>query len=198
MRILTLDLETYSGVDLTKSGVYAYTNSADFEILLLAYAFDDDPVEIIDLASGEQIPNEVLKALTDLNTIKTAFNANFERTCLARYLNTPMPPEEWRCSQAHALTLGLPASLEGVAKCLKLSQKKMQEGKQLIRFFSMPCKPTKTNGGRTRNLPEHDPEKWELFKTYCKQELPGHSITNSPCTASNHHIFHKQLSLFCI
>jgi DNA polymerase len=171
MRTLALDLETYSGVDLTKSGVYAYTNSSGFEILLLAYAFDDDPVEIIDLASGEKVTDEVWEALINSEVVKTAFNANFERTCLARYFNTPMPPEEWRCSQAHALTLGLPASLEGVAKCLKLSQKKMQEGKQLIRFFSMPCKPTKTNGGRTRNLPEHDLEKWELFKTYCKQDV---------------------------
>jgi DNA polymerase len=146
MRTLALDLETYSGVDLTKSGVYAYTNSSDFEILLLAYAFDDDPVEIIDLASGEKVTDEVWEALINSEVVKTAFNANFERTCLARYFNTPMLPEEWHCSQAHALTLGLPASLEGVAKCLKLSQKKMQEGKQLIRFFSMPCKPTKTNG----------------------------------------------------
>ncbi|WP_066633947.1 DNA polymerase [Desulfolucanica intricata] len=171
MRILSLDLETYSGVDLTKCGVYAYAGSPGFEILLLAYAFDDEPVTIIDLASGEQIPDEVLEALTDPNTIKTAFSANFERTCLARYLNTPMPPEQWRCSQAHALTLGLPAGLEGVAKCLKLPQQKMSEGKGLIRYFSMPCKPTKTNSGRTRNLPEHDPEKWELFRTYCKQDV---------------------------
>jgi DNA polymerase len=119
MRTLALDLETYSGVDLKKTGVYAYTGSPDFEILLLAYAFDDGPVAIIDLASGEKLPQEVLQALTDPTVIKTAFNANFERTCLTRYLSTPMPPEQWRCSQAHALTLGLPASLEGVAKCLK-------------------------------------------------------------------------------
>jgi DNA polymerase len=171
MRILALDLETYGGVDLKKTGVYAYTGSPDFEILLLAYAFDDGPVAIIDLASGEKLPQEVLQALTDPTVIKTAFNANFERTCLTRYLSTPMPPEEWHCSQAHALTLGLPASLEGVAKCLKLPQQKMQEGKQLIRFFSMPCRATKSNGGRTRNLPEHDPVKWELFKTYCKQDV---------------------------
>jgi DNA polymerase len=171
MRTLALDLETYSSVDLRKTGVYAYTGSQDFEILLLAYAFDDDPVEILDLASGEQLPSELLKALTDPNTIKKAFNANFERTCLARYLNALMPPEQWHCSQAHALTLGLPASLEGVANCLKLPQQKMQEGKQLIRFFSMPCRATKSNGGRTRNLPEHDPVKWELFKTYCKQDV---------------------------
>ena len=171
MRTLALDLETYSGVDLKKTGVYAYTGSQDFKILLLAYAFDDGPVAIIDLASGEKLPPEVLQALTDPTVIKTAFNANFERTCLTRYLSTPMPSEQWRCSQAHALTLGLPASLEGVAKCLKLPQQKMQEGKLLIRFFSMPCRATKSNGGRTRNLPEHDPVKWELFKTYCKQDV---------------------------
>ena len=171
MRTLALDLETFGGVDLRKAGVYAYTDTPDFEILLLAYAFDDGPVAIIDLASGEQLPQGLLQALTDPNTIKIAFNANFERTCLAGYLNTPMPPEQWRCSQAHALTLGLPASLEGVAKCLKLPQQKMQEGKQLIRFFSLPCRATKSNGGRTRNLPEHDPAKWELFKTYCQQDV---------------------------
>lgn len=171
MSILALDLETYSGVDLTKCGVYAYTQAKDFEVLLLAYAFDDGPVKVIDLASGERLPPELLKALTAPTVIKTAFNANFERTCLARYLNTPMPPDQWRCSQAHALTLGLPASLEGVAKCLKLPQQKMQEGKQLIRFFSMPCRATKANGGRTRNLPEHDRGKWQMFKTYCKQDV---------------------------
>jgi DNA polymerase len=119
---------------------------------------------IIDLASGEQVPDEVREALTSPDVVKIAFNANFERTCLARHFNIPMPPEQWHCSQAHALTLGLPASLEGVANCLKLPQQKMQEGKQLIRFFSMPCRATKSNGERTRNLPEHDPVKWELSK----------------------------------
>jgi len=171
MRTLSLDLETFSGVDLKKCGVYAYAESPDFEILLLAYAFDDEPVEIVDLANGGLIPDVVLGALTDMNVIKTAFNANFERTCLAKQLNTPTPPEQWRCSQAHALTLGLPASLDGVAKCLKLPQQKMSEGKNLIRYFSMPCKPTKANDGRTRNLPEHDPEKWEMFKAYCQQDV---------------------------
>ena len=171
MRILALDLETYSGVDLKRCGVYAYTGAADFEILLLAYAFEDEPVKIIDLATGEQLPKELREALMDKDVIKTAFNANFERTCLARHLNASMPPEQWHCSQAHALTLGLPASLEGVAKCLKLPQQKMQEGKALIRYFTMPCKPTKANGGRSRNLPEHDPEKWARFKTYCRQDV---------------------------
>ena len=171
MRILSIDLETYSSVDLAKCGVYAYTQAKDFEILLLAYAFDDEPVEVIDLASGEEIPDKAINALTNPNIIKSAFNANFERTCLAKHLNKPMPQEQWRCSQAHSLTLGLPASLKEVARCLKLSQQKMDEGKALIRYFSMPCRPTKANGGRTRNLPCHDRGKWETFKTYCKQDV---------------------------
>jgi DNA polymerase len=171
MRILSIDLETYSSVDLAKCGVYAYTQAKDFEILLLAYAFDDEPVEVIDLVSGEEIPDKAINALTNPNIIKSAFNANFERTCLAKHLNKPMPQEQWRCSQAHSLTLGLPASLKEVARCLKLSQQKMDEGKALIRYFSMPCRPTKANGGRTRNLPCHDRGKWETFKTYCKQDV---------------------------
>lgn len=171
MTILSIDIETYSSVDLTKCGVYAYTQAEDFEILLFGYAFNNDPVEVIDLASGEQIPDEVTNAITDPAVIKTAFNANFERTCLAKYLNKPMPPEEWRCSQAHALTLGLPLNLAGVAKCLGLADQKMSEGKALIRYFSIPCKPTKANGGRTRNLPHHDREKWETFKAYCEQDV---------------------------
>ena len=155
MAILSIDIETYSGVDLTKSGVYAYTEAPDFEILLFGYAFDDGPVEIVDLASGEGLPAEVFEALTDPTTIKTAFNANFERTCLAKHFNKPMPPEQWRCTQAHALTLGLPIRLEDVAKALKLKHQKDNAGKALIRYFSIPCKPTKANGRRTRNLPEH-------------------------------------------
>ncbi len=171
MRILSLDIETYGGVDLKKCGVYAYAESLDFEILLMAYAFGDEPVELVDLAKGDLIPAVVLEALTDEGVIKTAFNANFERTCLAKHLNIAMPPEQWRCSHAHALTLGLPASLSGVAKCLKLPQQKMREGKALIRYFSLPCRPTKANSGRTRNLPEHDPDRWEMFKAYCKQDV---------------------------
>lgn len=171
MRILSIDIETFSSVDLTKCGVYAYTRAEDFEILLLAYAFDDEPVEIIDLASGERIPDKVINALTNPNIIKSAFNANFERTCLAKHLNTPMPPEQWRCSMAHSLTLGLPASLKEVARCLKLSQQKMDEGKALIRYFSMPCKPTRANGGRTRNMLWDDWQRWQVFKVYCKQDV---------------------------
>ena len=171
MKILSIDIETYSSIDLSKSGVYAYTEADDFEILLFAYAFDDEEVKIIDLASGESLPDDVVKALTDKEVIKTAFNANFERTCIAKYFNKEMPPEEWRCSMVHALTLGLPSSLKGVARCLKLEEQKMDEGKALIRYFSIPCKPTKANGERTRNLPHHDKNKWETFKAYCKQDV---------------------------
>lgn len=171
MRTLGIDLETYSSVDLAKSGVYAYTEADDFQILLFGYAFDDEPVQVIDLASGEALPEDVLQALTHSEVIKTAFNANFERICLERYLEHPLPVEQWRCSAVHALTLGLPGNLEGVAKSLKLEQQKDSAGKGLIRYFSVPCKPTKSNGGRTRNLPEHNPEKWLRFKSYCARDV---------------------------
>ena len=126
---------------------------------------------IVDLASGEKVSADVVEAITNPKVIKTAFNAQFERTCLSKYFKEEMPPEQWRCSMAHALTLGLPTSLAGVARCLRLKDQKMSEGKALIRYFSIPCKPTKANGGRTRNLPHHDREKWETFKAYCKQDV---------------------------
>ena len=171
MKLLSIDIETYSSVDLIKSGVYAYCESHDFEILLFAYAVDDEEVQIVDLASGEEIPDDILKAMTDPAVIKTAYNANFERTCLAKHFHQPMPPDQWRCSSVHALMLGLPGYLDGVAKCLRLKDQKMKEGKALIRYFSVPCKPTKVNEGRTRNLPEHDSDKWVTFKDYCKQDV---------------------------
>lgn len=171
MKLLSIDIETYSSVDLIKSGVYAYCESSDFEILLFAFAVDDEEVRIVDLASGERIPDEILKAMTDPAIIKTAYNANFERTCLAKYFHQPMPPNQWRCSSVHALMLGLPGYLDGVAKCLRLKEQKLKEGKALIRYFSVPCKPTKVNGGRTRNLLEHDPDKWATFRDYCKQDV---------------------------
>ncbi|MEY8762501.1 MULTISPECIES: DNA polymerase [Clostridium] len=169
--MLAIDVETYSSTDLIKCGVYAYVEASDFEILLFAYAYDDNPVEIIDLACGEKLPQAVIGDLINPKIIKTAFNANFERTCLAKYLNKFMPPEQWRCSAVHSLELGLPTSLDKVAKCMNLQQQKMSEGKALLRYFSMPCKPTKSNNGRTRNLPEHNREKWEIFKRYCKQDV---------------------------
>ena len=171
MRVLAVDLETYSSVDLTKSGVRPYTESEDFEILLFAYAFDDEEVQVVGLATGEEIPEAVIKALTDPAVMKTAYNAQFERTCLKAHLGIDMPPEQWRCSQAHSLTMGLPGHLDAVAKVMGLAEQKMKEGKALIRYFSMPCRSTKANGGRTRNLPHHDPEKWELFKNYCKRDV---------------------------
>ncbi|AEG59352.1 DNA polymerase [Desulforamulus ruminis] len=171
MTILSIDIETYSSVDLAKSGVYRYTEAPDFEILLFGYAFNEELVRVIDLASGETLPESVLAALTDPEIVKTAFNANFERTCIAKHFGQPMPPEQWRCTQVHALTLGLPIRLDGVAKAMKLEQQKDSAGKALIRYFSIPCKPTKTNGQRTRNRPEHAPEKWAQFKAYCRQDV---------------------------
>lgn len=171
MRVLSLDLETFSDVDLIKSGVYAYTASSHFEILLCAYAFDDAEVNIVDIASGEKLPNEIITALTDEGIIKTAYNANFERTCLSKHLKQQLSPKSWQCTAVQAATLGLPLSLDGVGQVLGLEQQKMKEGKDLIRYFCIPCKPTKTNGDRSRNFPNHAPEKWELFKDYCKRDV---------------------------
>jgi DNA polymerase len=171
MQILGIDLETYSSVDLRNAGVYAYTSAPDFEILLFAYAWNDEPVDIVDLASGEKLPGEVLAALTDSIVIKTAFNAAFERTCLSAYLKQPLSPKDWRCSAVQSSLLALPHSLTGVAEVLGSKQQKMREGRALVKYFCTPCKPTKSNGGRTRNLPHHHPEKWETFKSYCKQDV---------------------------
>jgi DNA polymerase len=171
MLTLSIDIETYSSVDLPSCGVYAYASAPDFEILLFGYAIDDGSVKVVDLSQGEEIPESVISDLFNPEVLKTAYNANFERTCLAKYFGKPMPPEQWQCTAVHALTLGLPGYLDGVAKVLKLEQQKDDAGKALIRYFCMPCKPTKKNGGRTRNLPEHDPEKWEQFKEYCAQDV---------------------------
>lgn len=169
MQTLAIDIETYSSVDLIKCGVYPYAESSDFEILLFGFAFDEDPVRVVDLAQGESLPAEVLSALTDPSILKTAYNAQFERVCLARWLGQPMPPEQWRCSMALAATLGLPGKLSAVADALRLSEDKKKmtaAGKVLIKYFSNPCTPTKANGGRTRNLPHHDPDKWAQYKMY--------------------------------
>ena len=171
MRSLSIDIETYSSIDLVKSGVYAYTFAPDFEILLFAYAYDNDEVQTIDLASGEQLPSEVLLDIKDDSVIKTAFNAQFERTCLAAYIKKPLNSVGWQCTAVQSAMLGLPLSLDGVAQVLGLEQQKMREGKDLIRYFSIPCKPTATNGNRTRNLPNHASEKWQLFKDYCKRDV---------------------------
>lgn len=170
-RILAADIECFSDVDLIKCGVYAYADSPAFEILLFAYSFDGGETRIIDLAQGEKLPAEVEDAIFDVSVTKTAYNANFERTCLSKHFGRYIPPESWHCSAVQAAMLALPRSLEDVGRVLGLDEQKMKEGKELIRYFCVPCKPTKANGGRTRNLPCHAPEKWELFKTYCKRDV---------------------------
>ncbi|MCC2249100.1 DNA polymerase [Virgibacillus sp. AGTR] len=169
--ILSIDIETYSGTDLIKSGVYRYVEDPDFEILLFAYAFEDEPVTVIDLLDFEDVPDKVMEALENPNVIKTAFNANFERTCIAKHFDLEMDPAQWRCSSVHALTLGLPNHLGGVAKAMNLDVEKDQKGKNLIKYFSVPCKPTKANGKRTRNYPHHDEDKWQQFIEYCRQDV---------------------------
>lgn len=176
-RVMGIDIETYSSVDLTDAGVYAYTEAPDFDILLISYIFDDwgeDDVRTIDCFDADpDMMAEFVEALTDPRIVKTAFNANFERTCLAKWLNKPMPPEEWRCTMVKALTLGLPGNLAGAGEALGLPAEKLKDpqGKALIQFFSKPCKPTRVNGQRTRNLPEHDPAKWQLYKNYNRQDV---------------------------
>ena len=170
-RILEMDIETFSDVDLIKCGVYAYADSPAFEVLLFAYSFDGGETRVIDLAQGEELPGEVAEAVFDGSVVKTAFNANFERTCLSKYFGRYLPPESWHCSAVQAAVLALPRSLEDVGAVLGLDERKMKEGKELIRYFCVPCKPTKANGGRRRNLPCHAPEKWELFKAYCMRDV---------------------------
>lgn len=171
MKKILIDLETYSSVDLGKSGVYKYAESEDFEILLFAYSINDEDVKVIDLASGEIIPKEILSALSDESIEKWAFNANFERVCLSRFLGERLNPQGWYCTMIWSAFLGLPLSLEKVGEVLKLDKQKMNEGKALIRYFSIPCKSTKTNGMRTRNLPHHDLEKWSTFKEYNQRDV---------------------------
>ena len=171
MDTLAIDIETYSDVSLPDCGVHRYAASEQFEILLFAYSLNDEPTQIIDLASGEKIPDKIMEYLMDDSVIKTAYNAAFERNCINRFFGLSLKPEGWRCTLVQASMLSLPLSLEGVGEALNLDKKKMSEGKDLIRYFCMPCKPTKANGGRTRNLPSDAPEKWELFKTYCIRDV---------------------------
>ena len=171
MRVLHLDLETYSSSPLPKCGVYRYCDLSDFEILLLSYAFDDGPVITIDLACGETLPDEFLKALEDPTILKIAHNAVFERVCFSKYLGHWLDPAQWRCTMVMAWYSTLPGRLADAAVALNVTEKKMEEGKDLIRYFSVPCKPTKTNGGRTRNLPQHAPEKWAMYKKYNAQDV---------------------------
>ena len=191
MEIISIDIETYSSVDLKKCGVYKYAESDDFEILLFSYSVDGSETKVIDLAKGEEIPAEILDALTDEKISKWAFNAQFERVCLSRYLrdkgisldsfydnhelSTSMAmflnPTSWKCTMIWSATLGLPLSLEGVGAVLELDKQKLSEGKNLIKYFCVPCTPTKVNGGRTRNRHFHDKEKWEQFKSYNKRDV---------------------------
>lgn len=161
-----LDLETYSSVDLSKCGVYRYAESPDFQILLFGYSINGGDVRVVDLACDEEIPADIVEALSDDSVIKWSYNNNFERVCLSNYFGTWFEPGSWRCTMVWAAYMGLPRSLEDVGAVLGLEKQKLSEGKDLIRYFCVPCKPTKANGGRTRNLPEHDREKWERFKTY--------------------------------
>lgn len=173
MTRLSIDLETYSSRDIKKVGTYAYVDAADFEILLFGFAFDDDPVQVIDLAQGEMLPADVLRAIFSPEVLKTAYNANFEMTCLAKYFGEEIDVKQWACTSVLALTLGLPGYLAGVAQAMAFpdDKQKMSVGRRLIEYFCKPCKPTKSNGGRLRNLPQHDGEKWELFKQYCGQDV---------------------------
>ena len=170
MKTLSIDIETYSSVSLQKAGVYRYVEAPDFEILLFGYSIDGAPVQLVDLTCGERVPEEVRDALSDPSVTKWAFNASFERICLSRWLGLPsgtyLEPDQWRCSMIWSAYLGLPLSLAGVGAVLKLDKQKLDTGKDLIRYFCKPCRPTKKNGGRTRNLPRHDPGKWEQFKSY--------------------------------
>lgn len=184
MKTLSIDIETYSSVDLAKCGVYKYTEASDFDILLFGYSVDGGPVQVVDLACSETVPSEIIAALTDISVTKWAFNAQFERICLSRWLrkngnfdNTGysipedtvgsyLDPCSWKCTMIWSAYMGLPLSLEGVGTVLGLGKQKLTEGKELIKYFCQPCAPTKVNGGRTRNLPENAPDKWTSFKRY--------------------------------
>ncbi len=186
---MSIDLETYSDVDISKCGVYKYAESDQFEILLFGVSIDGSPVRVYDLACGEVLPEEILAALSDGNVTKWAFNASFERICLSKWLKRYYPqyftgysipedpagkyldPSSWKCTMIWSAYLGLPLSLAGVGAVLRLQDQKLKEGKDLVRYFCSPCKPTKANGGRTRNLPKHDPEKWSLFKFYNQRDV---------------------------
>ncbi|MDO5301078.1 MAG: DNA polymerase [Tissierellia bacterium] len=171
MKKISIDIETYSSIDLGKCGVYKYAESEDFQILLFAYSIDGGQVEVIDLARGETIPKEIIDALSCESIEKWAFNANFERVCLSRLIGEKLEPKGWYCTMVWSAYLGLPLSLEKVGEVLKIDKQKMAEGKSLIRYFCIPCKPTKANGMRSRNLPHHDTKKWSTFKEYNKRDV---------------------------
>lgn len=193
-RVLSIDLETFSDIDLSSCGVYRYVEG-DFHILLFAYAFDDEDVRVVDMACGEELPQEVHDAIFDETVIKAAWNAQFERTCLSRYFGTKLSPDSWQCSMVWAASLSLPLKLKTAAEVLKTGEQKDDAGERLIKYFSVPCKPTKTNGGRTRNLPEHAPEDWALFKSYCMQDVRTerdirHKLETFPLQKSEWNFYH--------
>jgi len=175
LKAISIDIETFSSVDLKKCGVYRYAEGDDFEVLLFGYSIDGGEVQVIDLVCGEKIPPAIVSALSEPTITKWAFNAQFERICLSRFLGMPtgsyLDPKGWHCSMVWSATLGLPLSLEGAGAVLGLEKQKLQEGKSLIKYFCVPCAPTKTNGGRRRNLPQHDTENWETFKAYNKRDV---------------------------
>jgi len=171
MKQLSLDIETYSDVDLAKSGVYVYCQNPAFEVLLLGYAYADQPVTVIDLAGGEKLPESLVLDLNDPKVEKYAYNAMFERVCLGKFLSKPLDVRNWRCTMVQAAMLGLPRSLKDVGHVLGLADQKLKTGEDLVKYFCMPCKPTNANAQRKRNLPRHDPERWELFKAYNQRDV---------------------------
>ncbi len=175
MNYLSIDIETYSSINLAKSGVYRYCEAEDFEILLFGYSVDGGEVKVVDFARGEKIPKNIVRAISDDGIIKWAFNATFERICLSRHLGLPtgtyLDPSSWRCTMIWSAYLGLPLSLMGVGAVLGLQRQKLSEGKDLIRYFCTPCNPTITNGGRTRNEADDAPDKWKLFIEYNKRDV---------------------------
>lgn len=171
MKQISIDIETYSSTNLNQTGVYRYADSDDFELLLFGYATDFGPVKVVDLTQGEKIPAQIIKALDNPNIIKSAFNAQFERVCLSRYVGHRLKPAGWHCSRVWSATLGLPLSLRDVGSVLGLPRQKITAGKELVRYFYTPCKPTKANQNRTRNFPYHAPDKWQQFKQYNQRDV---------------------------
>lgn len=194
MKKLSIDIETFSDVDLSKCGVYKYADSPNFEILLFAYSVDDGEVKIIDLVGGEQLTAEILDALQSDTVIKTAYNAMFERVCLSKHLGIQLDSASWYCTAVQAAELSLPASLADVGAALGLEKQKLTEGKELIKYFCVPCKPTKVNGGRTRNMPADAPDKWEQFKKYCMRDVEveraiAYKLRRYPISQSEHDLY---------
>ncbi len=198
MKKLSIDIETFSDIDLIKCGVYKYADSPAFEILLFAYSIDDGEIHIVDLVRGEELPDEITEAIKSDTVIKTAFNAQFERVCLSKYLGLPegeyLNPQSWYCTAVQAAELSLPASLADVGAALGLERQKMTEGKNLIKYFCVPCKSTKSNGSRTRNMPWNAPEKWTLFKEYCKRDVDverqiAKKLDMYPISESEHRLY---------